>query len=59
LLNARHLASWAQPALHFGGAIFMNFQSMTSSCFFNRGATFSQTVTGKVLFTTFPKMRTY
>jgi len=35
-----------QPALHFrGGAIFMNFHSMTSSCLFNRGTTFSQTVT--------------
>ena len=28
-----------------GGAIFMKFHSMTSSCLFNRGATFSQTVT--------------
>ena len=35
----------AQPALHFGGAIFMNFHSMTSSCLFNCGTTFSQTVT--------------
>jgi len=36
----------AQPALHFGGrAIFMNFYLMTSSRFFNRGTTFSQTVT--------------
>jgi len=36
----------AQPALHFGGgAIFMKFHSMTSSCLFNRGTTVSQTVT--------------
>jgi len=28
-----------------GGAIFMNFHSMTSSCLFNRCTTFSQTVT--------------
>jgi len=28
-----------------GGAIFMKFHSMTSSCLFNRSATFSQTVT--------------
>jgi len=27
------------------GAIFMKFHSMTSSCSFNRGTTFSQTVT--------------
>jgi len=34
-----------------GGAIFMKFHSMTSSCLFNRGTTFSQTVTynGNVL----------
>jgi len=32
---------------------------MTSSCLFNRGATFSQTVTDKVLFAAFPKMRTF
>jgi len=36
--------SGAQPA-HFGGAIFMKFHSMTSSCLFNRGTTSSQTVT--------------
>jgi len=36
----------------------MNFHSMTSSCLFNRGTTFSQTVTDKFLFATFPKMRT-
>jgi len=30
---------------------------MTSSCLFNRGTTFSQTITDKVLFATFPKMR--
>jgi len=36
----------AQPALHFGGGtIFMNFHSMMSLCFFNRGTTFSQMVT--------------
>jgi len=28
-----------------GGAIFMKFHLMTSSCLFNRGTTFSQTVT--------------
>jgi len=28
-----------------GGAIFMKFHSMTSSCLFNGGTTFSQTVT--------------
>jgi len=41
--------SGAQPALHFGGqlAIFMKFHSMTSSCLFNRGTTFSQTVIDK------------
>jgi len=32
---------------------------MTSSCLFNHDATFSQTVTDKVLFATFPKMRTF
>jgi len=54
------LSSGAQPALHFGGgAIFMKFHSMTSSCLFNRGATCSQIVTDKVLFATFPKMRTF
>ena len=35
----------AQPALHFrGGGIFMKLRSMSSSCLFNRGTTFSQTV---------------
>jgi len=34
-----------QPAFHFEGAVFMKFHSMTSSCLFNRGTTFSQTVT--------------
>jgi len=33
----------AQPALHFGGAIFIKFHSMTSSCLFNRDTNFSQT----------------
>jgi len=37
----------------------MKFHSKTSSCLLNRGTTFSQTVTDKVLFTTFPKMRTF
>jgi len=37
----------------------MKFISMTLSCLFNRGTTFSQTVTDKVLFGTFPKMRTF
>jgi len=47
----------AQPALHLWGwgAVFMNFHLMTSSCLFIRGATFSQTVTDKVLFATFLK----
>ena len=51
----------AQPALHFGGgAIFMNFYSMTPSwCLLNRDTTFSQAVTDKVLFATFPKMITF
>jgi len=35
----------------------MNFHSMTSSCLFNRGTTYSQTVTDKVLFAIFPKMK--
>ena len=39
------LISGTQPALHFGVAIFIKFHSMTSSCFFNRGTTSSQTVT--------------
>jgi len=52
--------SGVQPALHFGeGAIFMKFHSMTPSCLFNRGTTSSQTVTVKVLFAAFPKMRTF
>jgi len=37
----------------------MKFYSMTSSFVFNRGITFSQTVTDKFLFATFPKMRTF
>jgi len=57
--NIAALWAGAQPALHFGGAIFMNFHSMTSSCLLNRGTTFSQAVTDKVLFATFPKMRTF
>jgi len=41
-----HSIPGAQPFLHFGGGeIFMKFHSMTSSCLFNRGTTFSQTVT--------------
>jgi len=39
------LSAGAQPALLFGGAIFMKFHSMTSSCLFNRGISFSQTST--------------
>jgi len=42
-----------------GGAIFMKFQPMTSSCLFNRCTTFSLTVTDKVPFAAFPKMRTF
>ena len=41
----------------FRGAQF--FHSMTPSCLFNRDTTFSQAVTDKVLFATFPKMRTF
>jgi len=37
----------------------MKFHSMTSSFIFNRGTNFSQAVTDKVLFTTFPKMRIF
>jgi len=55
----KQLKTEAQPAIHFRGGIFMKFRSMTSSCLFNRGTTFSQTVTDKVLFATFPKMRTF
>jgi len=40
-------------------ASFMKIHSMTSSCLFNRGTTFSQTVADKVFFATFPKMRTF
>jgi len=39
---------WSQGRNQFfisGGTIFMNFHSMTSSCLFNRGTTFSQTLT--------------
>jgi len=50
--------SGAQPAPHFGeGAIFLKIHSMTSLFLFNHA--FSQTVTDKVLFTTFVKMRTF
>jgi len=31
--------SAAQPALHFGGAVFMKIHAMMSSCIFNRGTT--------------------
>jgi len=41
------------------GAIFMKFHSTTSSCLFKRGTTFSQTVTGNVLFAAFTKMTTF
>jgi len=34
------LYSGVQPALHFGGATFMNFHSMTSLYLFNRGTDF-------------------
>jgi len=37
----------------------MKFHSLASSCLFNRGTTFSQTITDKVLFATFPKIRTF
>jgi len=32
---------------------------MTQPCLFNRDPTFPQAATGKVLFATFPKMRTF
>ena len=38
-----------------GGAVFMHFHSMTSSCLFNRGTTFSQTVTDMFLSQRFRK----
>jgi len=46
---------------HFisGGAMFMKFHSMTSSCLFNYDTTFSQTGTYKVLLVTFLKIRTF
>jgi len=43
----------------FRGANFHELYSMTSSCLFNRSTTFSQTVTDKVLFATFLKMKYY
>ena len=40
------LLSRGQPDFDFGGGnFFMKFHSITSSCLFNRGTTFSQTVT--------------
>ena len=41
----KYFNAGAQPALHFGGGNFHEFHSMTSSLLFNRGTTFSQTVT--------------
>jgi len=59
MLQPQYCVAGAQPALFIlGGAIFIKFHSMTSSCLFNRGTTFSQTVTDKVLFAIFTKMRT-
>jgi len=58
-ISTKHTEAGAQPAFHFGGEIFNKFHSMTSSCFLNRGTTFSQTVTDKVLLATFPKMKTF
>jgi len=40
-------------------AIFMKVHLMTPSCLFNRGITFPQTVTDKVIFAAFPKMGTF
>jgi len=37
----------------------MTFHSMASSCLFDHGTTFSQTLTDEVLFATFPQMRTF
>jgi len=51
-----HFGAGAQPALHFGVAIFMKFYLTTSSCLFNCGITFPQTVTDEVLFAAFPKI---
>jgi len=41
------------------GGIFMKFHSMTSSCLFNRGTSFSQMVTYEVLFVAIPKMKSF
>jgi len=49
--------AWAQ--LHFMGAIFMKFHLMTSSCLFNRGATFLQTSQIKFSSQHFRKIRTF
>jgi len=46
VLSNQSVTAGAQPALHFGeGAIFTKCHSMTSSCLFNHGTTFSQTIT--------------
>jgi len=60
-LNDKNIYSipGAQPALHFGGAIFRKFYWMTLSCLFDRGTTFSQRVAENVLFARFTKMRTF
>jgi len=62
LIDSRSSLQFSQlrgaAALHFGGLNFMKFHWMASSCLFNRGGTFSQTVTNNVLFATFQKMRT-
>ena len=42
-IESIEVCAGVQPALHFGGAIFMKFHLMTSSCLFNRGTNFSQT----------------
>jgi len=41
------------------GGNFHELSLTTSSCLFNCGTNFSQTVTDEVLFAIFPKMRTY
>jgi len=58
-LLALGIVAGAQPALHFGGRILIKFRAMTSSYLFNRGTTFLQTVTDKILFARFPKIRTF
>ena len=45
LFTSPHQPRGATSSSFRGGAIFTKFHSMTSSCLFNRGTTFSQTAT--------------